>query len=82
MLNLHTSSYSLIEANQDFEFFKFTEFDEENFANSEFAKSKLSQNDYFLTLEISNWCYENLVISAAFFYLEHTHAKCLEKNYF
>ena len=46
-LNLHISSYSLKEANQDFTFFNFTEVNEENFINSEFARSELSQNDYF-----------------------------------
>lgn len=81
-LNFHISSYSLKEANKDFTFFNFTEVDEEDFTNSEFAKLELSQNDYFLTLEISNWSYEDLVISATFFYLEHIHAQCLEKKLF
>ena len=79
-LNLHTSSFSLIEANEDYTFYKFNEFDEENFQNSEFGQSSLSQDDYFSNLKIANWSYENLVVSATFFYLKYIHFKCLEKK--
>lgn len=60
-LNLHACSASLIDANEDYDLFTFNDFEEENFQNSEFVHSDLSQDDYFSNLKIANWSYENLV---------------------
>lgn len=80
ILNLHKSSLSLINENEDYSFFEFHDFDEENFKNSEFAQSRLSQNEYFSSLKIANWSYKNFVVSATFFYLDYIHSKCLMKK--
>lgn len=79
-LNLHDSSFSLIDANQDYSCFEFGHFDEQNFKNSEFAQSRLSQDEYFSSLKIANWSYKDLVVSATFFYLDNIYSKCLFKN--
>ncbi len=79
-LNLHSSSETLKEENSDYEDFGFKWWDEEFFENSEYTKSQLSQEEYFLTLEISNWSYETLVLSATFFYIEHIHSKWITEK--
>ncbi len=77
-LNLHPSSYSLINTNIDYELLEFNEFDEENFTNSQFVRSGLSQDEYFSSLKISSWSYDTLVVSAAFFYLENAYLTCIK----
>ena len=79
-LNLHNSNFSLIKSNQDYEFYEFESFEKEEFENFEFGQSSLSQEKYFSNLEIANWSYENLVLSATFFYLKYIHVKTLEKK--
>lgn len=48
--------------------------------NSKFAKSNLNQKSYFETLKIANWTYEEFVVSAIYFHLEHLHGSYLERK--
>lgn len=67
-LNIHSSIQSLKNEGIEIEFEKLVA---EELENSRFVKSNLSQTDYFQSLEISNWTYEEIVISAVFFHIEH-----------
>ena len=49
-------------------------------ANSEFVNSNVSQDKYFKTLTISNWSYNDFVISAIYFYLETLYLKFLNRE--
>ncbi len=72
-LNLHKSYFSLVNENADYELYEFRKFEIQGFENSDFTKSGLSQDEYFSNLKIANWSYENVVISATFFYLNSIH---------
>ncbi len=77
-LNLHSyisglQNYSVEPENE--------EFDSSFLENSNFTKSNLTQENYFKTLEVSNWSYQHFVVSALYFHLEtvyHTYLKRCE----
>lgn len=80
-LNLHSSIDSLEEEVDETDVRDvFGYIDEEFLENSKFAKSHIDQKSYFQTLEIATWSYSDLVVSAAFFYLENLYNNYLEKK--
>lgn len=80
-LNLHSSIYSLQEEVDETDLrHVFGYIDEEFLENSKFAKSDIDQKSYFQTLEIATWSYSDLVVSAAFFYVENLYNNYLEKK--
>lgn len=80
-LNLHSSIDSLQEEVDETDVRDvFGYIDEEFLENSKFAKSDIDQESYFQTLEIATWSYSDLVVSAAFFYLENLYNNYLEKK--
>ena len=80
-LNLHSSIYSLQDEVDETDIRDvFDYIDEEFLENSKFSKSNVDQKSYFQTLEIATWSYSDLVVSAAFFYLENLYNNYLEKK--
>lgn len=53
----------------------FSSFEENFFENSLYAASNLSKEEYFDTLTVSKWSYEDFVVSAAFFHAETIYNK-------
>lgn len=51
-----------------------------NLNNSKFAKSNLSQKGYFESLEISDWQYEDFVISAIYFHIKKLYEAYLKRK--
>jgi hypothetical protein len=68
-LNIHSSLESL-EIEEVESKYEDQEYDEYFLENSKFAKSNLSQQAYFESLEISGWKYEDFVISAIYIHIE------------
>lgn len=68
------SEYDFNEVNTET---KLGPFEQCQLENSDFAKSKLSKQEYFKTLKIAPWKYSDLVTSAVYYYLEYSYNKYL-----
>ncbi len=78
-LNIHSSIQSLKHEDVELEC---EEMDLSNLENSKFAKSNLSQKAYFESLEISDWDYSDLIVSAVYFYIEKLYDTYLQRKKF
>ena len=73
-LNLYSSDMSFIHANPDI---GLSVSEQHSFEDSTYAKSQLTQKEYFQNLEITHWSYSEFIISATFFYLNIMHSEQL-----
>lgn len=67
-LSMHKTLENLIEVNPDYE--EETELDFQ-ISTSVFAHSEKTQQNYFYSLEISDWNYTQVIVSAICYYLKH-----------
>jgi hypothetical protein len=61
-LNLHKTAYNLEDQSEAYE-----NLSDDFFVDTPFYESSLSQEEYFKTLDISNWVYTDFVSSVAYF---------------
>ena len=78
-LNIHFSTTELRDKGIEFDL------EDETFIffdlqDSKFVKSNLSQSEYFQTLEIADWSYENIIIAAIYFYVENLYNTYIERT--